>query len=63
VNSIQDLEILWAAALYVGRGGSASQAVELTATMMKKVSCAINTLKKEDKIIIAFMNIVFSSRI
>jgi hypothetical protein len=30
--------------------------------LMKKVDCAINTLKKEDKIIIDFMSIVFSSR-
>jgi len=77
-NGIQDPEILWAAALYVDRGGSISRAVPLTATvmenrsrktilaqevkLMKKVACAINTMKKEDKIIIEFMNIVFSSR-
>jgi ParB/RepB/Spo0J family partition protein len=78
MNGIQDPEILWAAALYVDRGGQISRAVPLTATvmekrsrktilaqevkLMKKVACAINTMKKEDKIIIDFMNIVFSSR-
>ena len=78
VNGIQDPEILWAAALYTDRGGSIKEAVELTATvmkkrsrkslltgevkLMKKVACAINTLKKEDKMIIDFMDIVFSSR-
>jgi len=78
VNGIQDPEILWAAALYVGRGGPLDQAVELTETvmkkrsikslitqevkLMKKVACAINTMNKEDKIVIGFMNIVFSSR-
>jgi len=78
VNGIQDPEILWAAALYVDRGGNTSQAVELTSTvmkkrsrkslltqevkLMKKVACAKNAMKKEDKTIIDFMNIIFSSR-
>ncbi len=78
VNGIQDPEVLWAAALYVERGGSASQAVELTAKvlekrsrksilaqevkLMKKVACDLNKMKKEDKTILDFMNIVFSSR-
>ncbi len=78
VNGIQDPEILWAAALYVDRGGSIKEAVELTATvmkkrsrksiltqevkLMKKVACDLNAMKKEDKIIIGFMNTIFSSR-
>ena len=78
MNGIQDPEILWAAALYVDRGGHINQAVELTATvmekrsrksilsqevkLMKKVACDLNKMKKEDKTILDFMNIVFSSR-
>jgi len=77
VNGIQDLEIIWAAALYVDRGGSIKEVVVLLSTvvekhsmrrllaqevkLLKKVTCAINTMKKEDKIIIAFVNFVFSS--
>jgi len=78
VNGIQDPEILWAAALYADRGGSIKEAVELTAKvmkkrsvksliaqevkLMKKAACAIKTMKKEDKMNIEFMNIIFSSR-
>jgi ParB/RepB/Spo0J family partition protein len=77
VNGIQDPEILWAAALYVDRGGNINQAVELTSTvmekrsrksilshevrLMKKVACAINTMTKEDKIIIDYLQVVFIS--
>ncbi len=77
VNGIQDPVILWAAALYVDRGVNIKEAAALTSTMMlsrsrksvyaqevrlmKKVACSINTMKKEDKIKIDFMNITFSS--
>jgi hypothetical protein len=77
VNGIQDPEILWAAALYVDRGGNINQAVELTSAvmekrsrksilshevrLMKKVACAINTMTKEDKIIIDYLQVVFIS--
>jgi len=78
VNGIQDPEILWAAALYVDRGGKIDQAVALTSTvmekrsrksilnnevkLMKKVAIEMKAMAKEDKIIREFMNIVFSSR-
>ena len=77
VNGIRDPEIIWAAALCVDRDGSIKEVVVLISTvvekrsmkrllaqevkLLKKVACAINTMKKQDKIIIAFMNIVFSS--
>jgi len=78
VNGIQDPEILWAAALYVHRGGNINQAVELTSAvmekrsrksilaqevrLMKKVACAINTMTKEDNTIRDYLRVVFSSR-
>ncbi len=77
VNGIQDPEILWVAALYVDRGGNINQAVELTSAvmekrsrksllshevrLMKKVACAINAMKKEDKGIKEYLQIVFIS--
>lgn len=78
VDGIKDPEVLWAAALFVDRGGNINKAVELASgamkrrstkglvtkevNLMKKVACEINKMKKEDKSIIEFINIVFSSR-
>jgi ParB/RepB/Spo0J family partition protein len=78
VNGVLNPEILWAAALYVDRGGQINQAVALTkqafgtrklkkllvlqVKIMKGVALHLDTMTKEDKSIIDFTNIIFSSR-
>ena len=78
VNGIRDPEILWVSALYVDRGGNINQAVELTSAvmkkrsrksilshevrLMKKVSCDLNTMAKEDKTIRDYLQVIFPSR-
>ena len=77
-HGIKDQEILWAAALYVDRGGKVNEAVsQSTAAMadrslngllsreiklMKQVASYLNTRPKEDKTIREYLQVVFSSR-
>ena len=77
-HGIKDQEVLWAAALYVDRGGKVNQAVELSAAamanrsrkgllsreikLMKQVASYLNTQTKEDKTMGEYLQVVFSSR-
>ena len=77
-HRIKDQEILWAAALYVDRGGKVNEAVSQSAAamadrslkgllsreikLMKQVASYLNTQTKEDKTMREYLQVVFSSR-
>ena len=77
-RGIKDPEVLWAAALYVGRGGKLNQAVGQSAAAMadrslkglisreiklvKQVASYLNTQTREDITIREYLQVVFSSR-
>ncbi|MCK4489361.1 MAG: ParB/RepB/Spo0J family partition protein, partial [Anaerolineales bacterium] len=75
---IKDTDVLWAAALYVDRGGKVNQAVAQSAAAMadrslkgllnreikltKQVASYLNTQTKEDKTMGEYLQVIFSSR-